>query len=511
MHCVSKNSVRNQESGVSELLILNSKLAFIDTHCHLEMTEFDEDRDAVIQRAREAGVEAVITVGSDLKGNIGSLRLSEKYDFIYSSVGIHPHDAKDFTEEIYNKIRTWATECRIQKSNLPPPPFRKGGRGEINSSLVTRHSSLNKVVAIGETGLDYHYDNSPRDVQKEVFKKHLLLAKELGLPVIIHSREAKKDTLEILGDSGMNRGVLHCFSGDMDMAEKAMEMGLYISIAGPVTFKNASKLRETAEAIPDDYLLIETDAPYLTPEPFRGRRNEPAFLVNTAEKIAEMRRVSLEDIARITTLNAKRLFRIGKSIQQGEITYKIRDSLYLNITNRCTNKCSFCVRFHSDYVKGHNLRLSAEPTEEEIKTAIGGPVQYKEIVFCGYGEPFLRFEIVKNIARWIKERGGRVRINTNGHGNLINRRNILPELKGFVDVISVSLDASDEKTYEMICAPDFKNAFHEVVAFIKEAKQYIPDVQATVVEMEGVDVEKCRKIADELGVKLRIRKLDVVG
>ncbi len=498
MHCASRNSVRNlaisnQQStppqpplskggieGGGNFSPLTSHFSLLDTHCHLEMAEFDEDRDAVIQRAKEAGIDAVITVGSDLEGNIGSLRLSEKYDFIYSSVGIHPHDAKDFTEEVYKKVRGWA-------------------------------ASSPKIVAIGETGLDYHYDNSPRDIQKEVFKKHLLLAKELELPVIIHSREAKKDTLEILGDSGISRGVLHCFSGDMGMAEKAMEMGLYISIAGPVTFKNAKKLRETAEAIPDDYLLIETDAPYLTPEPFRGRRNEPAFLVNTAEKIAEVRRVSLEDIARITTLNAKRLFRIGKSIQEGEIAYKIRDSLYLNITNRCTNKCSFCVRFHSDYVKGHNLRLSVEPTEEELKTAIGDPVQYKEIVFCGYGEPFLRFEIVKNLARWIKERGGRVRINTNGHGNIINRRNILPELKGFVDVISVSLDASDEKVYNRICNPDFKNAFHEVISFIKEARQYIPDVQATVVEMEGVDVEKCRKITDKLGVKLRVRKLDVVG
>ncbi|RJQ41036.1 MAG: YchF/TatD family DNA exonuclease [Nitrospiraceae bacterium] len=452
----------------------------IDTHCHLEMKPFDDDREDVLKRAKDAGIEAVITVGSDMKGNTGSLRLSEKYDFIYSSVGIHPHDANDFTEEIYQQIKTWA-------------------------------SSLPKVVAIGETGLDYHYDNSPRDMQKEVFKKHLLLAKELELPVIIHSREAKKDTLEILADSGISSGVLHCFSGDMDMAEKAMEMGFYISIAGPVTFKNASKLREITEAIPDDYLLIETDAPYLTPEPFRGKRNEPSFLVNTAEKIAEARKVSLEDIARITTLNARRLFRIGKSIRQGKIAYKIRDSLYLNITNRCTNKCSFCVRFHSDYVKGHNLRLSAEPTEEEIKTAIGDPSQYKEIVFCGYGEPFLRFDIVKNIAALIKERGGRVRINTNGHGSIINRRNILPELKGLVDVISVSLDAQDEKVYDRICAPDFKNAFHEVTAFIKESKKYIPDVQATVVEMEGVDVEKCRKITDELGVKLRVRKLNAVG
>ncbi|MDI6745207.1 MAG: YchF/TatD family DNA exonuclease [Thermodesulfovibrionales bacterium] len=498
-----RNRLKENLSNSSRITV-HASPAFIDTHCHLEMTEFDEDRDKVIQRARGAGIEAVITVGSDMKGNIGSLRLSEKYDFIYAAVGIHPHDAKDFTEEIYNQLKEWGT-------NPPSPPFTKGGQGGINSSLVPRPSSLNKVVAIGETGLDYHYDNSPRDIQKEVFKRHLLLAKELGLPVIIHSREAKKDTLEILADSGINNGVLHCFSGDMDMAEKAMAMGFYISIAGPVTFKNANKLREITEAIPDDYLLIETDAPYLTPEPFRGKRNEPSFLVNTAEKIAEVRRVSFEDIARITTLNARRLFRIGKSIQQGEIAYKIRDSLYLNITNRCTNKCSFCVRFHSDYVKGHNLRLSVEPTEEELKAAIGDPVQYKEIVFCGYGEPFLRLDIVKNLARWIKERGGKVRINTNGHGSIINRRNILPELRGFVDVISVSLDAQDEKAYDRICAPDFKDAFHEVILFIRESKKYIPDVLATVVEMEGVDVEKCRKITDELGVKLRVRKLDVVG
>lgn len=509
------NRLKENLSNSSRITV-HASPAFIDTHCHLEMTEFNEDRDKVIQRARDAGIEAVITVGSDLKGNIGSLRLSEKYDFIYSSVGIHPHDAKDFTEEVYEQIKAWGTKYRIQDARYTIHDKKKirdvGCKIQDNhESCIMNHASCSKVVAIGETGLDYHYDNSPRDIQKEVFKKHLLLAKELALPVIIHSREAKKDMLEILGNSGINRGVLHCFSGDMDMAEKAMEMGFYISIAGPVTFKNAVKLREITEAIPDDYLLIETDAPYLTPEPFRGRRNEPSFLVNTAEKIAEVRRVSLEDIARITTLNAKRLFRIGKSIQQGEITYKIRDSLYLNITNRCTNKCSFCVRFHSDYVKGHNLRLSAEPTEEELKIAIGDPVQYKEIVFCGYGEPFLRFEIVKNLARWIKERGGRVRINTNGHGNIINRRNIVPELKGLVDSVSVSLDAHNEETYNKICAPAFKNAFHEVISFIKEAKQYIPDVQATVVEMEGVDVEKCRKITDELGVKLRVRKLDVVG
>lgn len=455
------------------------------------MSEFDPDREEVIKRARDAGIEAIITIGSDLESCKSAIELSEKYDIIYAAIGIHPHDAKDFTEEIYLKLKEWATP--------PPLPLTKGGYGG------------GKVVAIGETGLDYHYENSPREIQKEVFKRHLSLAKELSLPVVIHSREAKKDTLEILRESEITSGVLHCFSGDMDMAEQAMKMGFYISIAGPVTFKNVRRLIEISKAIPDDYLLIETDAPYLTPEPLRGRRNEPSYLIHIAETIAELRGITVEDLARITTLNTKRLFRISQLPETGEIAYKIRDNLYLNITNRCTNRCSFCVRFHTDYVKGHNLRLSYEPTEEELKDAIGDPSQYREVVFCGYGEPFLRLDLVKNVARWIKQNKGIVRINTNGHGNLINKRNILPELRGIVDRISISLDAHDEKTYNRICKPVFKNAFREVIEFIKEAKKYIPDVQATVVELEDIKIEKCRAIAEEIGIKLRIRKLGMVG
>ena len=185
--------------------------------------------------------------------------------------------------------------------------------------------------------------------------RHLALAKDSGLPVIVHSREAKDDTLRILAESGVNNGVLHCFSGDTGMAEKVLEMGLYISVAGPVTFKKAKGLQEVAAMIPDDYLLVETDAPFLAPEPLRGKKNEPAFMVHTIRKIAEMRGVRPEDIDRITTLNAKRLFNIGELPDKGEIAYRIRDSLYLNILNRCTSKCSFCVKFHSDYVKGHNI------------------------------------------------------------------------------------------------------------------------------------------------------------
>jgi TatD DNase family protein len=484
---VHKKTVIRQGEVISKVEIIssgalrpsNSSLSVIDTHCHLEMKEFDSDRKEVIERAKASGIEAMITVGSDFAGTIGAMKLSEEYDFIYSSIGIHPHDAKDFSDDIYVKLREW--------------------------------SGNKKVVAIGETGLDYHYDHSPREVQKKVFEKHLLLAGETGLPVIIHSREAQKDTIEILKRSTVNRGVLHCFSGNREMAEQVMSMGYYISIAGPVTFRKAKELKELAQSIPDDYLLVETDAPYLSPEPFRGRRNEPAHIIETLRQIAAARGVSLEDMARITTLNAKRLFGIGTIPDRAEIAYRIRDSLYLNITNRCSNACSFCVKFRSDFVKGHRLRLAYEPSVEEIEDAIGDPKKFSEIVFCGYGEPLQRLDEVKEISRWVRDRGGRVRINTNGHANLIHKRNILPELNGIIDSISISLDAHDAETYNRICKPAYKNAFQEVLQFIRKAKEVIPEVLVSVVELEEVDLDKCRAIAQELGVPIRIRKLDVVG
>ncbi len=443
------------------------------------MKQFDADRDAVIERAMHSGVESFIAVGSDLEHVQKCLELSETYDSVYASVGIHPHDAKEFTDDVYSSLREWSTK--------------------------------KKVVAIGETGLDYHYDHSPREVQRKVFGKHLELAGETGLPAIIHSREAKQDTLSILQESSITKGVMHCFSGDMDMAEQVMAMGLYISIAGPVTFQKSSRLREIAQAVPDDYLLIETDAPYLSPEPFRGKRNEPAYIRHTATVIAGLRGISFEDLARITTLNARRLFGIGTNIDKAAIAYKIRDSLYLNITNRCSNKCSFCIKFHSDYVKGHKLRLDHEPAEEEIIAAVGNPSDYKEIVFCGFGEPLYRLELVKKISSWIKEHGGKVRINTNGHANLIHKRDIIPELKGLVDRMSVSLDAHDQETYDRICRPLYRNSFGDVIDFIREAKKVLPEVQATVVDMQGVDLEKCREITGSLGVPLRVRSFNIVG
>jgi TatD DNase family protein len=453
----------------------------IDTHAHLEMREFNDDRDDVIDRAKAAGVGYIITIGTTVESSRDAVLLAERHDCVYAAVGIHPHEAKDILHPAYEVLRHLA-----------------------------RHQ---KVVAYGEVGLDYYYEHSQRTVQQRKFRDMLREARELGLPVIVHDRDAHEDTLRILKEEWDPKlgGVMHCFSGDAEFAKQVLDLGLYISIAGPVTFPKAEKLRATVKQIPIEQMLIETDAPYLAPQAYRGKRNEPAYVRVTAEEIARVKGLSFDDVARITSFNATRLFGIGEAPRKGTIVYPIRNSLYLNITNRCTAACTFCVRYFTDYVKGHNLRLQDEPSAGELIKEIGDPRRYDEVVFCGYGEPLLRLEVVKSVAAEVKRQGGKVRIDTNGHGNLIHKRNILPELKGLVDAVSVSLNAQNAELYEKISQPKFPGAYEAVKEFIREAKRYIPDVTATIVTVPGVDVEACRRIAEELGAKLRVREHNVVG
>jgi len=454
----------------------------IDTHAHLEMREFNDDCDEVIKRAREAGVEYIVTIGTTLESSRDAVMLADKYDFIYAAIGIHPHEVKDILHPTYDILRHFA-----------------------------QHK---KVVAYGEIGLDYHYEHSPRSDQKRKFRDMLREARLLELPVIVHDRDAHEDTLQILSEEWSPElgGVLHCFSGDIAMAKRVIEMGFSLSIAGPITFPKAEALRDVVRQIPIEHLLIETDSPYLAPQPMRGKRNEPAFVRHTAEAIAKIKGLSFDDVARITSFNAMQLFGIGAVPGKGQITYPIRNSLYLNITNRCSAACTFCVRYHTDFVKGHNLRLAEEPTAEALLKEIGDPKRYAEVVFCGYGEPMLRLDVVKTVAAEVKQRGGRVRIDTNGHANLINKRNVLPELAGLVDAVSVSLNAQNAELYNKISQPQFGiETYDSVKEFIRESVKHIPDVTATVVALPEVDVEACRKIAEELGAKFRIREYNVVG
>lgn len=252
----------------------------IDSHAHLDDESFDEDREEVIESLVDNHVEIVLNPGADLKTSRNAVALAEKYPFIYAAVGCHPHDSKYMNDDIMNIFRELAKN--------------------------------NKVLAIGEIGLDYYYDNSDRDVQRTWFREQIRLARELDLPYIVHDRDAHEDIFNIMKEehTSSTRGILHCYSGSVEMAREVLNMNFMISIAGPVTFKNANKLLDVVKYIPDDMLMIETDSPYLSPEPLRGKRNEPANVKLTAQKIAKIKGKPLDYIEKITTENAKRLFRI---------------------------------------------------------------------------------------------------------------------------------------------------------------------------------------------------------
>jgi TatD DNase family protein len=258
-------------------------MILVDSHCHIDGGAFDEDRDAVVQRAEEAGVAAMLCVGTGdpHTGEIDkAVAAAEKYERVFASVGVHPHDAK-----LYND--------------------------EAERRLLDLVKSSEKVIAWGEIGLDFYYDHSPRDVQREVFVRQIEKARELDLPVIIHSRDADDETVEILTgeyERGSFRGIMHCFGGTAQMAERLLEIGFLISFAGNVTFKKAENLREAARVVPLERLLIETDCPFLTPVPLRGRRNEPAFVAHTAHFLAELYGVETERLAERTARNFLEFF-----------------------------------------------------------------------------------------------------------------------------------------------------------------------------------------------------------
>jgi TatD DNase family protein len=417
-----------------------------------------------------------------LASSAASVDLAAAHPWLYAAVGIHPHDALQATD---------------------------AGLAELR-----RLAARPKVVALGEIGLDFYRDRAPRDTQRDAFRRQLRLARELGLPVIVHDRDAHDEVLAILREerAGEIGGVLHCFSGDLVMARACLELGFYLSFPGSITYPKNEAAREVVRSVPVEQMLVETDCPYLAPQSHRGRRNEPALVRHTAGAIAELKGLSVGDVARITTLNAFTLFGIGEVDQTCKIAYRIRNALYLNITNRCTNACTFCPKFSDFRVKGHHLRLAHEPTAAEVLRAIGDPAGCDEVVFCGYGEPLIRLDLVKEVAARLKAKGVRVRINSDGQANLVHGRNVLPELAGLVDAVSVSLNAPDAQAYQRLCRSKFGESGYEAVkAFLREASRHIPSVTATAVALPGIDMEACRKVASELGVEFREREYNEVG
>jgi TatD DNase family protein len=253
----------------------------IDSHAHLEMKEFDSDRQQVIERAKLAGVDFIVTVGTNLKLSRKALSLTRQYENIFATVGIHPHDVARIDNKTFDDL------CELARDP--------------------------KIVAYGEIGLDFFRNISPREKQIEMFGRQLEIARELALPVIIHDRDAHEQTLRMVKDSSIRRGVFHCFSGDYDMARQCMDLGFYISVPGVVTFEKSKTLQDVVRKTPMNFLLLETDCPYLSPVPHRGQRNEPSFIVHTAKKVADIKGMPLEEVTQKAALNTKELFNLETS------------------------------------------------------------------------------------------------------------------------------------------------------------------------------------------------------
>lgn len=263
-----------------------SDTILIDTHAHLDHERFKDDVDQVIERAKLAQVQSIITVGADLASSRQAVEFAKRSPDVIATVGVHPHDADSVSESVLNEIAILAQD--------------------------------EGVVAIGEIGLDYHYDFSPRDVQRRVFAIQISLARKLELPIVVHVREAYQDVMSILKSEHAEDvgGIIHCFSGDREVAKDCLDMGFYISVGGILTFANSKELRRIIRGLPLDRILLETDSPYLTPVPYRGKRNEPAYVVHVAEALADLKGIAFDEVAETTTLNACKLLGLRKGCSE---------------------------------------------------------------------------------------------------------------------------------------------------------------------------------------------------
>ncbi len=455
-----------------------NRQTLIDSHAHLEMKQFRGDLERVLERAHAAGIIHIVTVGSTIADSRRAVKIAEKYQEVSAVVGVHPHDATEADD--------WALE-------------------ELGKLAAKK-----AVVGIGETGLDFFRDRSPRDLQEDSFRRHIDLAKDTDLPLVVHVRDAYSRTLEILQEEGLPQrgGVVHCFSGTLKDAEAFLDLGMYLSFTGTVTFpsrRNTEWIEKILPRVPLESMMVETDCPYLAPHPFRGQRNEPAYVELVSDRIAQAKGLSRDDIARVTTRNAVRFFNLPVTLPRPRAAYTIRDSVYLNVTASCTSACTFCQRTVNPVVKGHDLALATDPGVPEMISALDdeGWEERAEVVFCGYGEPTLRLKEIKEVAENLKRRGaGQIRLNTNGLGNLYHNRDIVGDLKGFVDIVSVSLNAHDAQTYQRLCRPTFgEGSYEAMLDFSRSCLLAGMRVILTVVDHPEVDIDQCRAIAEEMGVR----------
>jgi TatD DNase family protein len=476
----------------------------IDSHAHLDFSDFDADRAEVLARAWDAGLEAIVLIGSGNGEDSArdALRLAAADERLWATVGVHPHDAA-----LGLSFPGPATAPVTGAQRLAWEKRRRRVLGRM--AMLALHP---KVVAIGEVGLDFHYDRSPRELQRILFSDFVRLARRLRLPLVIHARQDGGEICDILEreEAGRVGGIIHCFTGDDALLQTGLKLGFVFGINGILTFPNAAELRRAASEIPLQRLVLETDAPYLTPVPFRGRRNEPARVAEVARALARLRGLSEQEIGAATTANLYRVLALDsrRAGPPGRIAYQVKDAIYLNITNRCTLCCRFCLKRQGHSLGDIPLALRHEPSASEVIEAYqaAGGERYSEAVFCGVGEPLLRPEVVREVGQKLRAEGQRVRVNTDGLASWVHGRDIVSELRGAVDTLSVSLNAPDAATYARLCQPpDAEAAFAAVCDFIRSASRAIPEVVATAVALPGLDLDACEKLATSLGARFRAR------
>ncbi len=452
----------------------------VDSYARLAHPRFGRDSREVVRRAADAGVEIVlsVTAANPCDGSAErTLELAEFHECVYAAIGVPPKDAALLDRKLLDRLILW----------LEHP----------------------KVVFVGAIGLDRACKDTAKDVQIEAFRTQLRLARDRRLPVAIHCRAAWRDLLRVLKEESGGRryrGFLHDFTGSRRLAGEMTGLGLLLSFSGTMAGGRRCKFRKAAGGLRLDQVLVESDAPY-HPLPGSGKRSEPADVVFVASALAEVMDVALEDVARNTIRNFRQLAGLALPRSGDVLVYQIRDRLYINLTNRCTARCVFCRRETDPVASGYDLTLSREHSTSEYLAAIGDPGRYAEIVFCGFGEPTLRLGEMLEIARLAKSHGVRTRVNTNGHGNLIHGRNIAPDLAPCIDEVSVSIDTADPQTYARLVRPDFGPvSFQAVVDFIRACKGVVPLVTLTAVDLPAVDLEACRRLAQDLGVDFRERE-----
>ena len=451
---------------------------YFDTHAHLCDPAFEGDIAGLIKRADTAEVTWILSASTDLADSVSNIAIARSRSRVLAAAGVHPESAGKVAPDWESKLDAMLSE---------------GG-----------------ARAVGECGMDAYHADPPRERQEPVFRAQVRLALKHRLPMVIHSRKAGLEVLRILEEEGATGegkpgGVFHCAEADEIVARAVVNAGFYLGVGGTITFPKNDILRTMLPRMPLDRILLETDAPYLAPQPVRGQRNEPAYVTHVAAEVAKALGMKVEQVGKITRENAMRLFVRGK--QQPVVAYDFKGNLYVNLTNRCTANCAFCTRETTADFRGLSLRLTAEqePSVEAVVAAAGDVSRWGEIVFCGYGEPTMRLSALVESAKILKGKGARIRLNTNGHGSMFNGRDIVPELAPVVDEVSVSLDAHDEATYLKLVRPEAgAKAWLAMQDFIRSCAGKIK-VTATVVGVPGVDIEKARQIAEGLGAKFAVR------